>query len=169
MGPPHPSPRRGFVASGRRSGRVSRCSAYGMQGQPGTVGREGVKSAEGCPRPWLTFNLAPQAGGWLKSTNGRRVTILPLYLSDAQKTLEDSSLRGFSLFGADIQFRDYLDIRSAVDNCQPITAQRADKGTRRRRLKGPGPIDNRVAYFMGNRAHWVSSARYCKRLDMITF
>ena len=36
----------------------SRCSAYGAQGQPGTVGREGDKSVEAVPRPWLTFNLA---------------------------------------------------------------------------------------------------------------
>lgn len=168
MGPPHPSPRRGFVASGRRFGRVSRCSAYGMQGQPGTVGREGVKSAEGGPRPWLTFNLAPHTGGLIKSTNGRWVSNPPR-LSVAQRTPEDSSLRGFSLFGANIQFRDYLDIRVQVDNCQPTKAQITDKGTRRRRLKGPSPRANRVEKLIGTRAHWVNSTARGNLVDMITF
>lgn len=60
---PCPSPGRGITASRRRFGMVSRCSAYGAQGQPGTSGREGDKSVEAVPRPWLTFNLAQMHRG----------------------------------------------------------------------------------------------------------
>ena len=60
---PYPSPGRGITASRWRFGMVSRCSAYGAQGQPGTVGREGDKSVEAVPRPWLTFNLAQMHRG----------------------------------------------------------------------------------------------------------
>ena len=60
---PCPSPGRGITASRWRFGMVSRCSAYGAQGQPGTVGREGDKSVEAVPRPWLTFNLAQMHRG----------------------------------------------------------------------------------------------------------
>lgn len=76
------------------------------EGQPGTVGRVGVKSAEGYTPAWLTYNLAPHAPGWLKSTNGRPVTN-PAEIPVAQKTLRDSALWGFLLYGADNQFNDY--------------------------------------------------------------
>jgi len=48
---PYPSPGRGITASRWRFGMVSRCSAYGAQGQPRTEGREGDKSVEAVPRP----------------------------------------------------------------------------------------------------------------------
>ena len=60
---PYPSPGRGITASRWRFGMASRCSAYGAQGQPGTVGREGDKSVEAVPRPWLTFNLVQKHRG----------------------------------------------------------------------------------------------------------
>lgn len=60
---PCPSPGRGITASRWRFEMASRCSAYGTQGQPRTVSREGDKSVEAVPRPWLTFNLAQNRRG----------------------------------------------------------------------------------------------------------
>ena len=52
-----PLPRSRLHASRWRSGRVSRCSAYCTQGQPGTSSTEGDKSEEAVPVLWLTFNI----------------------------------------------------------------------------------------------------------------
>ena len=98
---PYPSPGRGITASRWRFGMVSRCSAYGAQGQPGTVGREGDKSVEAVPRPWLTFNLAQMHRGMDKI--GPRSAGYPFprvfSISAAQKALSNSTYWGFSLFG----------------------------------------------------------------------
>ena len=51
-----PPPGRGITASRWRFGRVSRCIAYCMQGQPRTSSTEGDKSEEAVPVLWLTFN-----------------------------------------------------------------------------------------------------------------
>ena len=98
---PYPSPGRGITASRWRFGMVSRCSAYGAQGQPGTVGREGDKSVEAVPRPWLTFNLAQMHRGMDKI--GPRSAGYPFpgsVIFAAQKALSNSTYWGFSLCGA---------------------------------------------------------------------
>ena len=98
---PCPSPGRGITASRWRFGMASRCSAYGAQGQPGTVGREGDKSVEAVPRPWLTFNLAQMHRGMDKI--GPRSAGYPFpgfSISAAQRTLSNSTYWGFSLCGA---------------------------------------------------------------------
>ena len=98
---PCPSPGRGITASRWRFGMASRCSAYGAQGQPRTSGREGDKSVEAVPRPWLTFNLAQMHRGMDKI--GPRSAGYPFpgsVIFAAQKTLSNSTYWGFSLCGA---------------------------------------------------------------------
>lgn len=110
---PCPSPGRGITASRWRFGMASRCSAYGAQGQPGTSGREGDKSVEAVPRPWLTFNLAQMHRGVDKI--GPRSAGYPFpgfQYSPPRKPSEIPPSGGFRFVGPRIQFRDYLAIYS---------------------------------------------------------
>ena len=111
---PYPSPGRGITASRWRFGMVSRCSAYGAQGQPRTEGREGDKSVEAVPRPWLTFNLAQMHRGMDKI--GPRSAGYPFpRVSQYPPPREPSVIRpteGFRFVGPRIQLRDYVAIFS---------------------------------------------------------
>ena len=110
---PCPSPGRGITASRWRFGMASRCSAYGAQGQPGTSGREGDKSVEAVPRPWLTFNLAQMHRGMDKI--GPRSAGYPFPGFQYPPPREPSVIRptgGFRFVGPRIQLRDYVAIFS---------------------------------------------------------
>ena len=72
-----------------------------QQGQPRTVGREGDKSLEAVPRPWLTFNLAQMHRGVDKIRPRSAGYPFPgSVISAAQRTLSNSTYWGFSLCGA---------------------------------------------------------------------
>ena len=89
-----------------------------QQGQPRTVGREGDKSIEAVPRPWLTFNLVQMHRG--EDKIGPRSAGYPLpgsVIFAAQKTLSNSTYWGFRFVGQQIQFRDYLAIFSIAIIC----------------------------------------------------
>ena len=108
---PYPSPGRGITASRWRFGMVSRCSAYGAQGQPGTVGREGDKSVEAVPRPWLTFNLVQKhRGGHKIEPRSAEYPIRGCTYSPPRKPSEIPPSGGFRFVGQQIQFRDYVAI-----------------------------------------------------------
>lgn len=110
---PYPSPGRGITASRWRFGMVSRCSAYGAQGQPGTVGREGDKSVEAVPRPWLTFNLVQKhRGGHKIEPRSAEYPIRGCTYSPPRKPSEIPASGGFRFVGPRIQFRDYVAIYS---------------------------------------------------------
>ena len=110
---PYPSPGRGITASRWRFGMVSRCSAYGAQGQPRTVGREGDKSVEAVPRPWLTFNLAQMHRGVDKiGPRSAGYPLLGLLYSPPRKPSVIRPTGGFRFVGPRIQFRDYVAIFS---------------------------------------------------------
>ena len=110
---PYPSPGRGITASRWRFGMASRCSAYGAQGQPGTVGREGDKSVEAVPRPWLTFNLVQKhRGGHKIKPRSAEYPIRGCTYSPPRKPSEIPPSGGFRFVGPRIQFRDYVAIYS---------------------------------------------------------
>lgn len=165
---PYPSPGRGITASRWRFGMVSRCSAYGEQGQPGTSGREGDKSVEAVPRPWLTFNLAQMHRGVDKIRP--RSAGYPFPGSQYPPPREPSVIRptgGFRFVGQRIQFRDYLAIFSIASICISKTRQSTLRGSFRSDLRGPGASLNRIAQPIGNRAHWVASISLDSRFEVI--
>ena len=165
---PYPSPGRGITASRWRFGMVSRCSAYGAQGQPGTVGREGDKSVEAVPRPWLTFNLVQlHRGGHKIEPRSAEYPIRGLTYSPPRRPSEIPASGGFRFVGQRIQFRDYLAIFSIASICISKTRQSTLRGSFRSDLRGPGASLNRIAQPIGNRAHWVASIRLDSRFDVI--
>ena len=110
---PCPSPGRGITASRWRFGMASRCSAYGAQGQPRTEGREGDKSVEAVPRPWLTFNLAQMHRGVDKiGPRSAGYPLLGLLYSPPRKPSVIRPTGGFRFVWPRIQLRDYVAIFS---------------------------------------------------------
>ena len=147
---------------------VSRCSAYGAQGQPGTVGREGDKSVEAVPRPWLTFNLVQlHRGGHKIKPRSAEYPIRGLTYSPPRRPSEIPASGGFRFVGQQIQFRDYLAIFSIAIICICNTRKSTDKGTFRSDLRGPEASLNRIAQPIGNRAHWVASISLDSRFEVI--
>ena len=128
---PCPSPGRGITASRWRFGMASRCSAYGAQGQPGTVGREGDKSVEAVPRPWLTFNLAQKRRGMDKIRPRSAGYPFPGFWQypPPRKPSEIPPSGGFRFVGPRIQFRDYVAIysiaKSVIQPCEKAPAMEA--------------------------------------------
>lgn len=167
---PYPSPGRGITASRWRFGMVSRCSAYGAQGQPRTVGREGDKSVEAVPRPWLTFNLAQMHRGMDKiGPRSAEYPFLGTLYSPPRKPSVIRSTGGFRFVGRQIQFRDYLAIFSVARTCNSNTRQSTFKGSLRRVLNGPAESRKRTAHTMGLLAHSVTSRARSRRFDFISF
>ena len=89
-----------------------------QQGQPRTVGREGDKSLEAVPRPWLTFNLAQMHRGVDKIRPRSAGYPFPRVLSypPPRRPSEIPTSGGFRFVGPRIQFRDYVAIFS-LDVC----------------------------------------------------
>lgn len=125
-----------------------------QQGQPRTVGREGDKSVEAVPRPWLTFNLVQlHRGGHKIEPRSAEYPIRGLTYSPPRRPSEIPASGGFRFVGQRIQFFDYPAIFSIAIICICNTRQSTDKGTFRSDLRGPGARRNRIAQLIGNRAH----------------
>ena len=139
-----------------------------QQGQPRTVGREGDKSIEAVPRPWLTFNLVQlHRGGHKIEPRSAEYPIRGLTYSPPRRPSEIPASGGFRFVGQRIQFRDYLAIFSIASICISKTRQSTLRGSFRSDLRGPGASLNRIAQPIGNRAHWVASIRLDSRFDVI--
>ena len=141
-----------------------------QQGQPRTVGREGDKSVEAVPRPWLTFNLVQlHRGGHKIKPRSAEYPIRGLTYSPPRRPSEIPASGGFRFVGRQIQFRDYLAIFSVARTCNSNTRQSTFKGSLRRVLNGPAESRKRTAHTMGLLAHSVTSRARSRRFDFISF
>ena len=139
-----------------------------QQGQPRTVGREGDKSIEAVPRPWLTFNLVQlHRGGHKIKPRSAEYPIRGLTYSPPRRPSVIRPTGGFRFVGQQIQFRDYLAIFSIASICISKTRQSTLRGSFRSDLRGPGASLNRIAQPIGNRAHWVASISLDSRFEVI--
>ena len=113
--PAHP-PVAALLPLGGALGWLPAVAPMVQQGQPRTVGREGDKSVEAVPRPWLTFNLAQMHRGMDKI--GPRSAEYPFLGTLYSPPRRPSVIRptgGFRFVGQQIQFRDYLAIFSIAE------------------------------------------------------
>lgn len=165
--PAHP-PVAALLPLGGALGWLPAVAPMVQQGQPGTVGREGDKSVEAVPRPWLTFNLVQlHRGGHKIKPRSAEYPIRGLAYSPPRRPSEIPASGGFRFVGQRIQFRDYLAIFSIASICISKTRQSTLRGSFRSDLRGPGASLNRIAQPIGNRAHWVASIRLDSRFDVI--
>ena len=115
--PAHP-PVAALLPLGGALGWLPAVAPMVQQGQPRTVGREGDKSLEAVPRPWLTFNLAQMHRGVDKIRPRSAGYPFPrvLLYPPPRRPSEIPTSGGFRFVGPRIQFRDYAAIFS-LDVC----------------------------------------------------
>jgi hypothetical protein len=106
IGLPYPSPGRGLIASRRRFGRVPAVAPM-ARGRPAGNRGPGRGQVRRRLHPGLVDVQPCTACTGVAKIDQRPTDNQPAAISVAQKTLRDSTLWGFLLYGADNQFTDY--------------------------------------------------------------